>query len=72
VEWWEVALVVSQAVIVICIWGTLVGSMLPLIFRALGFDPAFASSPFVAIFVDVTGIVLYFWIATLWIAELNR
>jgi magnesium transporter len=33
---------------------------LPLIFRRLGFDPAFASSPFVATFVDVTGIVIYF------------
>jgi magnesium transporter len=41
--------------------------MLPLIFRALGWDPAVASSPFVAIFVDVTGIMLYFSIATIWI-----
>ncbi len=61
------SLVVSQAVVVICLWGTLVGSMLPIIFRTLGFDPAFASSPFVAIFVDVTGIVLYFSIAAMWI-----
>jgi magnesium transporter len=42
--------------------------MLPLIFRSLGFDPAVASSPFVAIFVDVTGILIYFSIATIWIA----
>jgi magnesium transporter len=67
IAWWQLGLVVSQAVVVICLWGTLVGSMLPLAFRALGFDPAVASSPFVAIFVDVTGIVLYFTIATLWI-----
>jgi magnesium transporter len=67
VAWWELGLVVSQAVVVICLWGTVVGSMLPLIFRALGWDPAVASSPFVAIFVDVTGIMLYFSIATIWI-----
>jgi magnesium transporter len=39
--------------------------MLPLIFSKLGFDPALASSPFVATFVDVTGILAYFTIATL-------
>jgi magnesium transporter len=67
VPWWGLALVVSQAVAAICLWGTLVGSMLPLIFRALGFDPAFASSPFVAMFVDVTGIVIYFSIAHVYV-----
>ncbi len=68
---WVLSLVVAQAVVVICLWGTLVGSMLPIGFRWLGIDPAFASSPFVAIFVDVTGIVLYFSIAAIWIAEVS-
>ena len=44
---------------------TLVGSMLPLIFKRFHFDPGYASSPFVATFVDVTGIVIYFSIAKL-------
>jgi magnesium transporter len=61
---WIMAVVISLAVAIICLWGTLVGSMLPLVFRRLGFDPAFASSPFVATFVDVTGIVIYFSIAS--------
>lgn len=60
---WMLALVIAQAVAAICLWGTLVGSMLPLIFKRLGFDPGYASSPFVATFVDVTGIVIYFSIA---------
>ena len=67
VVWWQLALVVSKAVALICLWGTLVGSLLPLAFRWFGFDPAFASSPFVAIFVDVTGIVIYFSIAKLYL-----
>jgi magnesium transporter len=67
VEWWQLAFVIAQAVAAICLWGTVVGSMLPLLFRRLGFDPAFAASPFVATFVDVTGIVIYFTIATSWI-----
>jgi len=61
------AVVIAQAVAAICLWGTLVGSMLPMIFRRLGFDPGYASSPFVATFVDVTGIVIYFSIAKLWL-----
>jgi magnesium transporter len=60
---WRLALVIAQAVAAICLWGTLVGSMLPLIFKRLGVDPGIASSPFVATFVDVTGIIIYFSIA---------
>lgn len=57
------AWVIAQAVTAICMWGTLVGSMLPLAFRRLGVDPAYASSPFVATFVDVTGILILFSLA---------
>jgi magnesium transporter len=60
---WDIAWVIAQAVAVICIWGTLTGSMLPLVFKRIGVDPGVASSPFVATFVDVTGIVIYFSIA---------
>ncbi len=56
-------LVISLAVAGICLWGTLIGSMLPLVFKRFGIDPGVASSPFVATFVDVTGILIYFSIA---------
>jgi len=69
--WHQLALTIGFAVMGICIWGTLVGSMLPIVFRRLGFDPAFASSPFVATFVDVTGIIIYFSIATIFIPGLT-
>jgi magnesium transporter len=59
----KLALVIATAVSAICLWGTLIGSMLPLVFRRLGIDPGVASSPFVATFVDVTGIIIYFSIA---------
>ncbi len=64
---WQLAIVIGQAVAAICLWGTLVGSMLPLVFRRIGIDPGYASSPFVATFVDVTGIVIYFSIAQVWL-----
>jgi len=45
-------------------FGTLAGSMLPFILRRLGFDPASASAPFVATLVDVTGLIIYFSVAS--------
>lgn len=62
---WKLSIVISCAVCAICLYGTLIGSMLPLVFKRLGQDPGVASSPFVATFVDVTGIVIYFSIARL-------
>jgi magnesium transporter len=58
------AYVICLAVTCICLWGTIVGSMLPLGFKRMGVDPGIASSPFVATFVDVTGIMIYFTIAS--------
>ena len=63
VDRYSLSLVIALAVASICLWGTLVGSMLPLVFKRVGVDPGIASSPFVATFVDVTGIVIYFSIA---------
>lgn len=63
VDRFRLALVIGQAVAAICLWGTLVGAMLPLFLKRLGIDPGFASSPFVATLVDVTGIIIYFSIA---------
>ncbi len=64
---WMFALVIAQAVMAICLWGTMVGSMLPLVFLRMGFDPAYASSPFVATFVDVTGILILFSLAQVYL-----
>jgi magnesium transporter len=64
---WRLGMVIALAVAIICLWGTLIGSMLPLVFKRLGFDPGYASSPFVATFVDVTGIVIYFTIASIYL-----
>src|SRR5262249_54715363 len=63
---WLLAIVIAQSVAAICLWGTVVGSALPLIFKRLGVDPGVASSPFVATFVDVTGIVIYFSVARIY------
>ena len=59
-HWLQVALTVGIALIGVVLWGTLIGSLLPLLLRRLGFDPATSSAPFVATLVDVTGLVIYF------------
>jgi magnesium transporter len=60
---WQLAQVIALSVMGICLWGTLIGAMLPLVFKQVNLDPAVASGPFVATFVDVTGIVIFFSMA---------
>jgi magnesium transporter len=58
-----VATTIAIAVIGVVTFGSLAGSMLPFLLRRLKLDPASASAPFVATLVDVTGLVIYFTIA---------
>jgi magnesium transporter len=64
-HWFLVAVTVGLALVGIVMWGALAGSMLPLVLRRLGFDPASSSAPFVATLVDVTGLVIYFSVAAI-------
>jgi magnesium transporter len=64
-HWQLVAATVGAALVGIVTFGSLAGSMLPFILQRLRLDPASASAPFVATLVDVTGLVIYFSIATL-------
>lgn len=59
-----VAFTVGMSLVGVVLYGSLVGSMLPFALRRLGFDPATASAPFVATLVDVSGIVIYFTVAS--------
>jgi magnesium transporter len=60
----DVALVVGASVSGVVLWGATMGAMLPLVLHRAGFDPASASAPFVATLVDVTGLIIYFSVAT--------
>jgi magnesium transporter len=63
IHWILVALTVSCALVGVVLWGTLAGSMLPIILKKFGADPAASSAPLVATLVDVTGLVIYFSVA---------
>jgi len=59
----RLALVVSLTLLAVCTLATLVGSLLPLLARRLGFDPAVMSAPFISTLIDATGLIVYFLIA---------
>ena len=61
----SIAFTIGISLIGVVLWGTLVGSMLPLILKRMGADPAASSTPFVATLVDVTGLIIYFSVAFL-------
>jgi magnesium transporter len=64
-HWMLIALTVGATLVGIVMFGSLTGSMLPFALQRIGFDPASASAPFVATLVDVTGLVIYFTVASI-------
>jgi magnesium transporter len=62
-HWPLVAVTIWVSLIGVVLWGTLAGSMLPLLLKKAGMDPAVSSAPFVATLVDVTGLIIYFEVA---------
>jgi magnesium transporter len=64
-HWPLVALTVAVSLVGLVTFGSVVGSMLPFILKRIGFDPANASAPFIATLVDVTGLVIYFTVASI-------
>ena len=65
-HWMLIGFTVFFSLIGVVLWGSLIGSMLPLLLKKLGADPASSSAPFVATLVDVTGLIIFFNIA-LWV-----
>ncbi len=64
-HWVMIAGTISVSLIFVVLWGSLTGSMLPIILKKLGADPATSSALFVATLVDVTGLLIYFSFAVL-------
>ena len=69
-HWLMIAFTVGTALVGIILWGSLAGSMLPILLKRLGADPAASSAPFVATLVDVTGIIIYFATAYFFLGHL--
>jgi magnesium transporter len=69
-HWFEIGATVGISLMGVVLWGTLTGSMLPIALKKLGADPAVSSAPFVATLVDVTGLIIYFSVALLFLKGL--
>jgi magnesium transporter len=57
------AITVGLTVLMIIVAGCTVGSMLPIVLKRLGVDPATSSTPFIASLVDTLGVVIYAHVA---------
>lgn len=68
IYWVFIALSVSVSLVLIVLWGTLSGSIIPFVLRKFGMDPATASAPFVATLVDVSGLIIYFTVAAFFLS----
>ncbi len=64
-QWVLIGLTVAISLVGVVLWGSLAGSVLPLLLKKAGLDPAVSSAPFISTLVDVTGLIIYFTIAIL-------
>lgn len=66
------ALVVGGAMVTALVLASVNGAMVPILFEKLGVDPAIASGPLVTTSNDITGILIYFGLASVMIEWLVR
>lgn len=59
----DLGVTVGLSIVAVVVLGTLMGSLLPLLIRRVGLDPAVSSTPFIASLVDVLGLLVYFAVA---------
>lgn len=62
--WMQVGITVGVSLLGVVLWGNIIGSLFPIILKRLGLDPAVSSAPFVATLVDITGLIIYFTVAS--------
>jgi magnesium transporter len=63
-------LVVGIAMFATVVVAAFIGTLVPIIFNHYGVDPALASGPIVTTIKDVTGLLIYFWVASIFLAYL--
>lgn len=67
----EIGMVVTFTIIAIVLWSATVASIIPMVLRRFGIDPAVVSAPFIATLVDGTGLIIYFEMAKWLLPELQ-
>ena len=59
----EITLIVSLTLVCITLWSAVVSSVIPMVLKRIGIDPAVVSAPFIATLIDGTGLIIYFKLA---------
>ena len=67
-HWVWIGVTVGISLTGVVLWGNLMGSLFPILLKRSGFDPAVSSAPFVATMVDITGLLIYFSVASFFLA----
>ncbi|PAV00814.1 magnesium transporter [Arsenophonus sp. ENCA] len=67
---YQVTLVVRLTMMAITVWSAIVSSIIPMVLKRLNIDPAIVSAPFIATFIDGTGLIIYFEIAKMIMTDL--
>jgi magnesium transporter len=62
--WLHIGITIALSTSAVVLTGSILGSILPLLLKALRTDPATSSAPFVATLADISGLIIYFLIAT--------
>jgi magnesium transporter len=60
----EIVSVVAITMITVVLVGSMIGMSLPFLFTKIGWDPATASGPLITSLADISGVLIYFTIAT--------
>lgn len=61
----QLALVIGITLVVVCTWANTIGSLIPILAKRFGIDPAVVSAPLITTLVDATGLLIYLSIARL-------
>ena len=60
----DIATVVAISMLIVVLMGSIIGMLLPFLLDKLQFDPATASMPLITTIADVSGVLIYFTVAS--------
>lgn len=67
----KLGMVVGISMITNMLTAATIGTIVPIVFKKLGVDPAVASAPFISTTLDITGITIYFSLTTMLLLKIS-
>lgn len=63
----ETAMIVAISMVIVVMFGGLLGATIPFVFKLLNLDPATASTPLITSICDIAGVFIYLGIASMFL-----